>query len=128
MAQIEGLGYMLEVLRRRISSNTQRAEATSSTKSQDSSSATSRMPTRTNVAALREKVRDRLRSLNPDEPQHRNKAVRIFLESVILWEFGEDIAPSAELAEIVTSISSEMDAHPTLRNNLHSLVDELIKQ
>lgn len=126
MAQIEGLGYMLEVLRRRMSSTAHRPQSSSSSGRTSNTEAPAPPQPRASVDALREKVRERIGGLDPREGEHREKAIRIFLESIILWEFGDELAPTHEFSEIITNIRSEMNAHPTLRSHLNSLVDELL--
>lgn len=128
MAQIDGLGHMLEILRRRISSSTRRQDGTSQSRTSSNTAASASAIPKQSIGALREKVRERLHSLNLSEGQRRDNAVRIFLESVILWEFGDDIATTHEFGEIVANISQELISHPTLSVNLNNLIDDLLKK
>lgn len=129
MAEIDGLGYMLEALRRRISSNstrTGRLGAASHDLAKSASEPT--IKSKTSVGELRQKVRERIRALPQDGLADEEHAARVFLESVLLWEFGDDVAPSPELAGLVSDIAAEMRSHPELQRDLATLIDNLVHE
>lgn len=128
MAQVDGLGYMLEILRRRIATDSKRTDGPARSRSSTYEDSKSYTGTKIGIDELRNKIRERIRALNPDDSQHQKKATQIFFESVLLWEFGDDIALSREFAEIVANINSGLTSHPKLQRDLGRLIGELMRQ
>lgn len=128
MAEIDGLGYMLEVLRRRISANSKRTgQVSSSSQTKTKSTSNASVKPKASVSELRQRIRERLRALPQDSGKNEEHATRVFLESVLLWEFGDDIAPNHELGDLVSNITSEMRSHPDIRRDLANLLGDLLR-
>ena len=68
------------------------------------------------VAAL---VARRVQSIDPDDPDRPRKAFRVYLESVLLAEFGEHLVNDAGFHQLVDSVHSEMDGDPELARAIH---------
>jgi hypothetical protein len=74
---------------------------------------------------LRSTVRDRLRSLDPDDPRRPDQARRIFLESVLAWQFGAELLLERGFAEIVAGVQDALRANPQADARLGQLLQEL---
>jgi len=59
-------------------------------------------------------VAQRVRTLDPDDPQRERKALRIFLETVLLSELGQDLVGDPSFSQMVDHVVGQMDADPDL--------------
>ncbi len=53
------------------------------------------------------------------------RARELFVEHVLLMEFGSDLARDPTFADLVQRVSAQLDAEPTLRTRLDQLLQEL---
>jgi hypothetical protein len=63
----------------------------------------------------------RIQSLSPDDPDRKKKALRIYLESVLLQEFGANLVHDPSFAEMVDAVQQQMQAD----QQLAAVADEL---
>ena len=63
------------------------------------------------LAAL---VAQRVRAISPDDPQRERKALRVFLETVLLSELGSNLLNDPGFGSMVDHVQSEMEADPDL--------------
>jgi hypothetical protein len=68
---------------------------------------------------LKSRLRARIGGLDGSD---LNKMRDRFVETVLLWEFGEEIAPDPQFAEVVARVSEQLAAHPTVGKRLHELL------
>jgi len=47
---------------------------------------------------------------------------QVFVETVLLWELGEQLARDAEFAEMVGRVSEQLGSEPVVAQNLHGLL------
>ncbi|HZY20746.1 MAG TPA: hypothetical protein VFE82_19920 [Ramlibacter sp.] len=59
------------------------------------------------VAALAAR---RIQALSPEDPDRKRKALRIFLECLLLQQFGQDLLRDSSFAEMVDSVQVQMEA------------------
>jgi hypothetical protein len=59
-------------------------------------------------------VAQRVRTLNPDDPYRARKALRIFLEAVLLSELGQDLVGDPLFADMVDHVIQQMNSDPDL--------------
>jgi hypothetical protein len=57
-------------------------------------------------------INQRVKALDPDDPQRGRKAFRIFLESVLLDELGEDLINDHSFYQLVDQVQQAMEADP----------------
>jgi hypothetical protein len=65
----------------------------------------------TDVAAL---VARRILAIDPNDPKKHRKAFRMFLESVLLAEFGTDLVNDAGFHRLVDDVHSQMESDDDL--------------
>lgn len=63
------------------------------------------------LAAL---VAQRVRSIGADDPQRERKAFRIFLETVLLSELGQELVGDPAFAQMVDHVQGQMESDPEL--------------
>lgn len=56
----------------------------------------------------------RVGAIDPLDPERSRKALRVFLESVLLGEFGMGIANDPSFADMVGDVQKQMEADPEL--------------
>jgi len=88
--------------------------------------APTRLARRPALTALKSKVQERLKALDPDDPRHPEKARRIFLESVLAWQFGNELMLEPGFAEIVSGVQEALRAHSQADARLGELLRDLI--
>ncbi len=59
-------------------------------------------------------VAQRIRSVARDDPQRERKAFRIFLETVLLSELGQELVSDPTFALMVDHVQSQMESDPDL--------------
>ena len=82
---------------------------------------------RASLGALKEKVRGRLRGLDPDDPGRQQKARRVFLESVLSWQFGDELLLDRGFEEMIAGVQEALQAHPRLEQRLAQLLSDLAR-
>jgi hypothetical protein len=59
-------------------------------------------------------VAQRIRSINTNDPQRERKAFRMFLETVLLSELGQQLVGDPAFALMVDHVQSQMESDPDL--------------
>jgi hypothetical protein len=75
--------------------------------------------------SLRTTVSSRLRAVEGNERDRKRARARIFVESVLVWEFGEDLLGDPEFDAIVGRVEENLLADDQLADRLGDLLDEL---
>jgi tRNA A37 N6-isopentenylltransferase MiaA len=118
---ISRLNAVMETLRRQLSETERRSGPEKSRTSTSSSRAPASNPQRS-LAQLKQRVRDRLKNIDPSDPQRQNRSRRIFIESVLAWEFGEQLLSDRKLDEFVEQIQTAMSSQPDIDQQLSELL------
>lgn len=63
------------------------------------------------LAAL---VAQRVRSIAPDDPMREKKAFRVFLETVLLSELGQELLGDPAFSTMVDHVQDQMESDPSL--------------
>ena len=71
-------------------------------------------------------VARRVQAIDPDDPDRPRKAFRVFLESVLLAEFGEHLVNDAGFHQLVDSVHSEMDSDAELARSIRDATDVML--
>ena len=70
----------------------------------------------------------RVRSLSPEDPQRRRKAFRLFMESVLLQEFGMGLVEDAGFQKLIDQVLQQMDSDSGLCITIQEAADALLAQ
>lgn len=71
-------------------------------------------------------VGQRVKALDPDDPKRGRKAFRIFLESVLLSEFGEDLINDPGFYQMVDDVQTAMEQEPQIADAIGKAVTLLL--
>jgi hypothetical protein len=122
MDPINRLDQVLQVIGRQMSERASRLDGGIRTQSHTAAAPSARRPT---LAMLRIKVQCRLKALDPDDPGHSHKARRVFLESVLAWQFGNELLLDRGFEEIVAGVEEALRANPQIDHRLIQLLRDL---
>lgn len=78
---------------------------------------------RRDLAAL---VALRVNDIDPDDPQRGRKAFRVFLEAVLLSQFGEQLVNDPQFHQLVDSVRDALEADPQTNVMVHDAIDALL--
>lgn len=79
-------------------------------------------------AQIRQMVALRVRALSPDDPQRQRKAFRLFLESVLMQEFGRDRLDDKGFDQMVDAVLQRMESDAELNAALHEAGNLLLAE
>lgn len=74
------------------------------------------------TAVLRSRLRKRLRDLDPGDQDVEGSA---FVETVLLWKFGEKLQGDPTFAEMVASVAAQISSDESLRHELTALIEDI---
>jgi hypothetical protein len=80
-------------------------------------------PPRT-AESLRLRLQARIAGVAPDDPRRMREA---FVETVLLWELGEELATDAALGDLVTRVSEQLVADPEVAERMHQMLLGLLQ-
>ena len=72
-------------------------------------------------------IAERVRALDPADPERGRKAFRIFLESVLLAELGEELINDHAFYELVDQVQRTMEASPQIAAAMSKAVARLLE-
>lgn len=75
------------------------------------------------IAAL---IARRVQAIDPDDPNRQRKAFKVFLESVLLAEFGDGLINDAGFHQLVDDVHSEMEADDELASAIRAATARLL--
>lgn len=76
------------------------------------------------LAAL---VAQRVRSISADDPQRERKALRVFLETVLLSELGPELVNDPAFSTMVDHVQEQMTSDPDLASAARQAAQTLLK-
>jgi hypothetical protein len=78
------------------------------------------------AASAGQVLAERIRAIPADDPQRRPRAVRLFLESELLREFGGDLLNDPQFATMVDAVHRQLCEDPQLARAAEALADVLL--
>jgi hypothetical protein len=72
-------------------------------------------------------IAERVRALDPADPERGRKAFRIFLESVLLAELGEEMINAPGFYELVDRVQRTMESSPQIAAAMSNAVARLLE-
>lgn len=73
-------------------------------------------------------MQQRLLALDPDDPSRRSKALRIYMESRLMQEFGPSLGAEAGFQTLVDDVVRAMELDPSVKSDIDEAVDRLLAQ
>lgn len=74
------------------------------------------------AAVLRARLRKRLRNVDPGDQDVEGS---VFVETVLLWKFGEKLQGDPTFSEMVSSVVAQISSDDSLRQELTALIDDI---
>lgn len=81
--------------------------------------------TQSTIEALRNRIGRELGSLNLKEAADRHRARVVFIESVLSWEFGDQLLNDQRLGALVRDIEESVESHPQAAAALDNMLMQL---
>jgi hypothetical protein len=109
MSKIDSASQLAEIIRQQVNSfrQTSRKLSNKSRANEYSDDVRSRRQGERDIASL---VAQRVQVIDPDDPQKAHKAFRIFLESVLLAEIGDELKNDPGFYQLVEKIQQDMES------------------
>lgn len=76
----------------------------------------------TDVAALRVQIADAVRTIDPDDPSRNSKAMHVFVENVLAWQFGSGILNDPAFADLAANVQSALEKDSVVSELLQSII------
>lgn len=127
MSRIDSLSQVMETLRRQLAESAKKLDRGTKAPAKSDASSTPEAVPRVSAQDLQKRVRERLQALG-DGAGYRQKATRVFLESILTSEFGDDLVHDMRFAEMLNEIDKALQADPELKSRMHALFDQMKKQ
>lgn len=121
MTSIDPTNQLAALIRGQVKTLRQRQAATKGTRTPVRSG--SAAPT-TDLATL---VAARIGLIDPDDTQKERKALRIFLETVLLSELGQELVTDPAFAQMVDHVQQQMESDPELAHASREAAQLLLK-
>lgn len=118
---VSRLNAVMETLRRQLS-ETERKPGPGTQRASTPGASNAARSSRQSLSQLRERVLTRMASIDPADPQHKSRSRRIFIESVLAWEFGEQLLSDRGLDELVEQVQAAMSGSPEIELQLSELL------
>lgn len=118
MNPVNSISSLLEVLRKRATD----AVFTRPLKGKGRAGITQQNPSDT-LESVRQQVLEALNGISPEEPSRQQKAMRVFVEKILLWRFGQELVADPAFRRLVDELAVEMLDEPVVREALEGLCD-----
>ena len=125
MDPVNRLNHLMEALRRQMAEKAQRFDQPGASGKSSDTAPAAKPPGRMSVPELKRRVQDRIKAVGREDRNRQNKAKRIFLESVLAWEFGEALLLDKNFDELLDRIEKSFAASPEMDAQFSQLVEEL---
>jgi|SRR5215831_13534717 len=123
MDPVRGVSQVMEVLRRTMSENIETLRRAGRLPPGQQTGVQPARPQ--SAASLRRKVVRRLGSISENDPAFQQKAVSLFVESVLLDQFGESLMNDPGFRELIDQVCATMTQDEAIASDLRTLIVEL---
>jgi hypothetical protein len=121
MQPIDSVAQALQVLRRQMAENLQRMRGSGKLTAAPTAGAS----TTGAAAPLRQTVARRIKAIDADDPRYRDKVTALFVESVLLAEFGQGLVNDPAFRDLAQQVQSAMLADAELQAGLTRLAAQM---
>lgn len=122
MDPINNVSQLVETLRKQLVESQNRTAPSSKAPSKLGPTAASGRP---DIGEVQQKIREKLRRIDSNDLKAEQKSIRIFLESVLLWEFGERLMDDPKFYALLDDVQHSMESDTAVRESLAVLVAQL---
>lgn len=119
---IDSLSGIMRALRRRMAESSEKRPAAGSDKTATSTTRTT-TTTGGDIGALRRRIEARLGGL-PASERGSAQAQRIFVETVLVWEFGDQIVQDPAFSQLLARVQDALAAEPDARRRFFEMISQ----
>ncbi len=119
MDPVKGINQVAQILRQKLSERSPdiaKSINTAATTAQASCTASKATP-----EEIKRKIEERIKAL-ADEDQQGDKAVQIFVEVILTWEFGDQLLQDPKFTELSKEVAIAMNSNPETKAKLSTLL------
>jgi hypothetical protein len=121
VSRIDSAGRIAEIVRRQVGALRDPASPGTGRSAGQEQRSTSR-----EAASLGAVIARRVQAIEPDDPDRRRKAFRVFLESVLLAELGEALINDPGFYQLVDQVQTRMQTDADLARAMDEAADLLL--
>jgi hypothetical protein len=121
MQPIDSVAQAMQVLRRQMAENLQRMRGSTKLAAAPTAGASAASA----AAPLRQTVARRIKAIDADDPRYRDKVTALFVESVLLAEFGQGLVNDPAFRDLAQQVQSAMLADAELQSSLTRLAAQM---
>ena len=117
MDKINGLNNIVALLRKQIRNpekNQSKSVDSRSKTDETDNTATSSLK----LIELEQRLLDRIKLVDPDDPDRDKKTIYIFVQTILTWELGENLLKDPNFYELVEKVSELIHSNTRLRDSL----------
>lgn len=124
MDAITRLNRLMDTLRQQLAGSTKRTDAATRQSTAGEVQSHGRTEGR-NIQELRARIEARMHALEAGTPDRNRRARRIFFESVITWEFGDELLLDSQFLRMIDDIEKTVEADPEINRQFSELLASL---
>ena len=125
MEPIHNIAQVMQALRRQMAANLERLGQSGKLTGQ--AGPLSGTPSQRVQPTVQQAMARRIRSIAPDDPGFLEKAALVFVESVLLAEFGEELLNDPAFRDLAAQVQSAMISNTEIREDLRRLTVQIHK-
>ncbi|MFZ6756284.1 hypothetical protein ACO0K9_03625 [Undibacterium sp. Ji50W] len=126
MAGIDSINQIVALMRTQMANKVRHAGKSANAVKGEASKKKDRQKSPEGPDKIEKLVSLRIKSINPDDPKKGKKVFRIFLESVLLSELGEDLINDPIFYQMVNDIQAAMEEDPQIASLIDKAVADLL--
>jgi len=126
MDPINRLNRLIESLRQQIAESARRAETPARARAGETSRGTG--PQKPGLPELRRQIQERIQALEPAGTNGQRRARRVFLESVLVWEFGDGFLSDQRYQTMLDGVQAAIENDADLDKQFTTLLYELSRR
>lgn len=125
MEPVQNIAQVMQALRRQMAANLERLGQGGKLTAQAGPLAGA--PAQRLQPTARQAMARRIKSIDPDDPGFLDKAALVFVESVLLAEFGEGLLNDPEFRDLASRVQSAMISDTEIKEDLRRLTTQIRK-
>ena len=111
MDPINPLDQMTELLRKRMATEVS-GKSTSVNKGKSTSVSDKAILGRISTGELNTKIVTQIKQIEPNDAQRNQKAIHIFLENILIWQFGDELLNDSDFSRLVSEVKEALEKVP----------------
>jgi outer membrane protein OmpA-like peptidoglycan-associated protein len=121
------LNRAFEVLRRQIAEHAHQLESGSRAQSAGTTNGAARSGTagKPDIGELKQRIAERLQAIDPKNPNAERRRKRIFLESTLAWEFGEEVLRDPSFQELLDRLETTLSEYPDIERQFQMVLGKV---